>query len=50
GKKCPKKRVSILAACNAFGNKKLPLLFIYKYEIPYVLKEIEKKFLSIWYY
>lgn len=50
GKKRPKERVSILAACNASGNEKLPLLFIHKYETPRVLKGIEKKSLPVWYY
>jgi hypothetical protein len=45
GKKYPKKWVSILATCNVSDNKKLLLLFIHKYEIPYVLKKIKKKFL-----
>ena len=50
GKKRPKECVSILATCNASGDKKLPLLFIHKHETPHVLRGIEKKSLSIWYY
>ncbi|GBC05996.1 hypothetical protein RclHR1_06540016 [Rhizophagus clarus] len=50
GKKHPKERVSILAACNASGDEKLPLLFIHKYETPRVLKGIEKISLPVWYY
>jgi hypothetical protein len=38
-KKHFKKQVSILVACNTSGNKKLPLFFIYKYKISYILKK-----------
>ncbi|GET64012.1 CENP-B homolog protein 2-like [Rhizophagus irregularis DAOM 181602=DAOM 197198] len=50
GKKRPKKRVSILATCNASGDERLPLVFIHKYETPRALKGIEKRSLPVWYY
>ncbi len=45
-----KDHVTILLTCNMIGNKKLSLLFIYKYENPQVLKNINKKTLSVDYY
>ena len=45
-----KDHVTILLTCNATGNEKLAPLFIHKYENPQVLKNINKKTLSVDYY
>ena len=45
-----KDHVTILLTCNMIGNKKLSLLFIYKYENPQALKNINKKTLLVDYY
>ena len=50
GTKQSKDRVIILLTCNVTGNEKLPPLFIYKYENPRALKNINKKTLSVDYY
>ncbi len=42
--------VTVLLTCNTIGNKKLPPLFIHKYENPWALKNINKKTLSVDYY
>ncbi len=45
-----KNHVTVLLTCNVIGNKKLPLLFIHKYENPQALKNINKKTLLMDYY
>src|SRR6266542_3566100 len=42
--------ITILLTCNMIGNKKLPPLFIHKYENPQALKNINKKTLLVDYY
>src|SRR6266545_6323043 len=50
GTKQSKDRVTVLLTCNAIRNEKLPPLFIYKYENPRALKNINKKTLLVNYY
>ena len=50
GTKQSKDRVTILLTYNTIGNKKLPPLFIHKYENPRALKNINKKTLPVDYY
>ena len=45
-----KECITILLTCNAIDNEKLPSLFIYKYENPQTLKNIDKKNLLVDYY
>src|SRR5438552_18914368 len=50
GTKQSKNWVTVLFTCNATGSEKLCPLFIHKYENPRVLKNINKKTLSVDYY
>ena len=43
GKKKSKDRASILITCNSTGDDKLPVLFIYKYQIPVLFGILIKK-------
>ncbi len=45
-----KDHVIILLIYNVIGNKKLPPLFIHKYENPWAFKNINKKTLLVDYY
>ncbi len=50
GHKKEKSWVTIFCAANATGTEKMALTFIYKYKTPHVMKNLNYKNLSVYYF